>query len=105
MPRPPADPSREATPARAQCICDLLQPSTTAGSASSSRFPTPVDHLVLLCTKQQRWLLFRSWPGCTMTTERWRKEDPSETTMHERVKMPSKEDLSLSIQMVFRSAC
>ena len=40
-----------------------------------------------------------------MTTERWRKEDPSETTMHERVQMPSKEDLSLSIQMVFRSAC
>jgi hypothetical protein len=25
--------------------------------------------------------------------------------MHERVKMPSKEDLSLSIQMVFRSTC
>jgi hypothetical protein len=40
-----------------------------------------------------------------MATEGWRKEDPSETTMHERVKMPSKEDLSLGIQIVFRSAC
>jgi hypothetical protein len=69
---------------RAQCLCDLLQPSTTAGSASSSRFPPPVDHLVLLRTKQQRWLLFRSWLGCTMTTERRRNEETSEPTIHER---------------------
>ena len=55
--------------------------------ASSSKFSTPVDQLVPLRTKQQRWLLFRSWPDYTTTTERWLKEDPSETTMHERVKL------------------
>ena len=55
--------------------------------ASSSRFPAPVDHLVLLRTKQQRCLLFQSWPDCTMTIERWLKEDPSKTATHERVKL------------------
>src|SRR6266487_3198190 len=52
---------------------------------SSSRFPNPLDHLVLLRKKEAGWLLFRSWLGCTMPTERLLKEGQAESTRQERV--------------------
>ena len=46
--------------------------------ASSSTFPIPRGHRVSLRAKEAGWLPFRSWLGCTMTTERRLKEDPSD---------------------------
>ena len=62
-----------------QCICRVLQPSTTA-----SRHPAADPRIIWIIsfprTKETGWLLFRSWPGCTMTTERLPKEGQAEST-------------------------
>src|SRR6266568_2603233 len=52
---------------------------------SSSRFPTPLGHRVPRRKQEARWLLFQSWPDCTMTTERWPKAGKTESTKRSRV--------------------
>jgi putative transposase len=46
----------------------------------SSRFPNCLDHLIPLPTREPRCLRFRSWLGCTMTTDWEPKERQTEST-------------------------
>jgi hypothetical protein len=82
--------------------------------ASSSRYPKPLDHLVLLRRKESGWLLFRSWLVCTMTTERSPKERKAESTIQESVEVCQDVivvcevplgDLWLGIRIASLSAC
>ena len=50
-----------------------------------SRFPSrKLDHVVPLHPMEATWLRFRSWPGCTMIIEKWRKQETTGPTMPKR---------------------
>src|SRR2546421_1268267 len=68
MPRSPVDLSGEAVPTRAQCLCRLLQPITTASrNGAADRLHSAARFLPLRMQGTRSWL-FRSWVDCTMTT-------------------------------------
>ena len=62
MPRPSADPSWETTPACPQCVCDVLQPGTTASGHPAANSSTACA----VCSP-----VWSVWEGDRRSSLRW----------------------------------